>query len=319
MSEKISFIFLNPNQILFHNVNIHQIKETDLLRQTISENIQKTKASMDTVVELLTNDLVIKENNPHLENICGNTIVIHEDSKYIYEMSYIDYTLEQKRLVNGLAYTLNDYKYMIFDRCIIMKSEILDGKNKFVDMTLDDLVMIFKNKLIHKGIYIETNDKIEEYEYLYHPLEKLTATEVENMKFHEKDIYDKIFMFFIEVEPKNKKINESASILYEDNKIQSRVYLTARHKPEDVRMNQYIYKDVTKEEIEKLLKIIKTKTKVSEEELEEINKNKLNYNKTLDYIYDKAKDKEDIINNIENIEEVKTLNEITKDRIKNKN
>ena len=317
MSEKVSFVFINPNQILFHNINLQQIKETDLLRKTLSENTYKKKASIDTVAELLSTELVITENNSYLENVSGDTVKIYEDGKYIYEMCYIHYTIDHKRFVNGLAYTLNDYKYMIFDRCIILKSEIMEDKTKLVDMTFEDLVMILTKKLVHTGVYIDTNNKIEEYEYLYHPLEKLTATEVENIKFHEKDMYDKLFMFFIEVEPKTKKINESASLLYEDNKIQSRVYIMSRYKQDDIRLNQYMYRDVTKDEIEKILKIIKTKRKVSEEELKEINELKLSYNKTIEYIYNKAKDLEDI-NKIEEILEDKTLNEITKEKLKNK-
>jgi hypothetical protein len=225
--------------------------------------------------------------------------------------------------LNGISNILCNNKYKIYGKSVIVKYKI----NSDLILTMEslnfrELLDVFINKKIHKGVIINTNKELKDVDYVGFPLSWLYPELQNNYKYYELDIFDKIFMFYIEIKPEINEINELASLLY-GSLVKGRVFIAIREKPTDVRMMQYMYYNITSEYINKLLCLFEDKNlEYNIEPYYHDNKNNkyegfYNFINKLYYSQDKKLIEKKIINyETESLNE-KTYNELNNNELNN--
>jgi hypothetical protein len=180
---------------------------------------------------------------------------IHSDNEHLYESNIYAKTKESNYIANYLC----DYTHDIYHNVIITKTLIHDDNTvSRVDMTQRDFFEIFRKKKQISGVLITPDNEIKELDYIGNPLNCFNPEERLYMGFHEADILDKIFMFYIEAKPAegNDRLNKIATSLYRSkNNINGNVYVTIKRKPFNLNYDRYQFLDITKEHIQKLYEL----------------------------------------------------------------
>ncbi len=312
---------IKPNTIDYSSFDNYLGRFTfDKIENDIEDYIKLTNISNETsMIELIVNTLEI---TPEINVFTTN---IYEDEQYVFQMIHLiqyenhklfeninNIVIEKKK--NNIANILCNNLYKVFGNVIITKSKInSDNSISPENITLNDIINVFRKKKVNTGILIKPNNNLEEIEYVGNPLSWMDANKTTNFRYYEIEIMGKIFMFFIEIMPENNILNNFATHLYGGaNPIFGNVFLVMRNKPEDMRITENIYLDLFKNTIIKLEKIIKNVNFDKSEEpvgYDHINKKYSNFYNLINEKYKNIlkKDINEIIIDYNN----KSLNEIT--------
>ncbi len=251
--------------------NVSYSKHDNYLSRFSLENIEDSIEDYIKVSSL--------ENENDFSNLVSHTInppessklfttTFFENEKNVYQIVHLatfdgseNNELNKKimeKKYNGLGTVLVNEIYKIYGNVIVIKSEIKnDDTTKLADLTIKEFFDIFRQKKVTKGVLIKPNNEINEIEYVGNPLSWLDTAEAHNFRYYEKEILGQIFMFFIQIKPKEKKINKYACELYGNTHlIYGDLFIAVKEKPEDIRQENDSYIHIDKNIILKLKNLI---------------------------------------------------------------
>jgi hypothetical protein len=256
------------------------IIDTNNVSFTQNDNII-SKFTLDDIEDYLEEYLSIKnikDNENFIETIINEIninqeVMIHTTNFYqtnnlVYQMYHIStYNYENTKDIdnqiklkkrNGIANILLDSEYNVYGKVIISKVKInLDNSLSYLDMSIKDMYEVFRNKKIQKGLLVNVDNSIEEIEFINHPLSWIDIKKGFNYKFYEIQIFDKILMFFIQIEPEKNTYNKLASELFKgENPINGNVFIAIRNKITDARFTENTYINFDKELFYKLRELM---------------------------------------------------------------
>lgn len=243
---KFKFAIISTNDIKYVDSDkVASRFEKDELESVLEDYI-KFEYNNDTLLDQIS-EIVQATENCH-----GSTYLCHEDESYRYELCYAidDYNKNK----NGIGTILCDNRCKITNNAIVLKYKINTNEPKLVDITLNDIIYIFRSKNIHKGIKIDVDSSVDEFQYFFNPLDWKKYDTINNIKFHEFKIYDKILMFFIELKPEKDQLNEISSMVY-GKKILGTVYAALRLNNDDM-THVNVYCDIDKVTFKKLIDVM---------------------------------------------------------------
>jgi hypothetical protein len=226
-------------------------------------DVNKIKDIFDSM-----NKNVIKENND-IVNIAD----IYYTSEYIIQALFLqsndDHTSKE---INLLGSQLNNGN-LCESNMLLIKRNITNDKFDYIDITLDDIIQMVIDTFLHKGVILRHNGHIDQYEYIYDPLEWTIQKEThENIRYHEFKLLNFIMTFYVNKNEKQEsvKFNKNASVIY-GKKIYGDVILSLRD-TENISSNH----NLTKDTIDKILKIfyIRKPLNANEYKLKPTNENK---------------------------------------------
>lgn len=240
-------------KIAIINTNDLKYSETDMLHSNFSLQMIKDVLSEYIVLKEVSNEDEMMENI--IVEIVGNdnTYLIHTattknvdndlylichifPSKEIYE----ELKLKSEKF-NGIASYLSDVGLRIYRKAVIFKLDTSISPNKLKSITMDEITDIFISKFIHKGVILNINGSINEFKFIFNPIDWITPTEISKYKYYEIEILGKIFMLFIDIT--STVINETASKIYMQS-IKGRVIIGMRSQHTDMNDTDVRYEDI---------------------------------------------------------------------------
>ncbi len=316
---------IKPNDISFTNydnylANFTKDKVEDYVEDYIS--IHNPGSESDFI------NLLMKEINPTKETTIHSTI-IYDDNNNVYQMSHLALFDEHfqevnkeiiKRKRNGIANILCDNNYSVYGSVLITKSKIsIDNSLEEDTLRESDIIDLFRNKKIQKGVLLDSNGSITEVEFVGHPLSWVDPNKGDNYRFYEVEFLGKVFMFFIEKNPTNNILNKNANLLYGgQNPIFGNVFISIRNKIDDIRMTENSYINLTIDSIKKILFLFKFSDFSKEQEPFYYNhkeKKYQNFYNLIDKEYTKYENKKSNYNEPNYDDGVLSLNEITQNAV----
>ena len=146
----------NPNHV--ENVK-------DLLKNYINNNCSEIYYSDNYEnKDLFYEDLFLKFTENDEEYNQGNTIIIFANEKYMYEMIYLEYSINEHEKtdndINQLASIINIELLPIFSNCAVIKTSF-DNEYKLCNMTKNDIFDILFYNFYHEGLLIDTNNNMQ--------------------------------------------------------------------------------------------------------------------------------------------------------------
>jgi len=252
---------INPNEISYVDIIQPSRFTYDILEDELEDFIEfNSIENNDAFINLLQTKLDVPE------GALINTTNIYESVDYVYQMCYIStYNKEFKELndkiikkkKNGIGKIFINNEQDVYGKVIITKSRVTIDNNIIEDtITFKDIINTFRKKMVHIGVLIKTNGELLEKEFSNFPLFGF-SNNVDGYKYFEIEFCNRIFMFFVEIQPTENKFNEFASVLYgKTTPIHGNVFLAIRIKPSDILTEGIIYSDITIDLINKLVKLI---------------------------------------------------------------
>ncbi len=247
----MNIAIINTNDLNYSELDkTHSRLKKDYLEDDIEEyiqfvNVENPHDAMENIIKLCNFD--------HEELI--HTTIISESSKYIYYMIHTIDDKGDKQYLNKIAMYLTNNVYRITGNIGIIKEEIhINGFTELSKISFNNILDIFSDRFVHKCIIIN-NNQVDEIKYIFNPIDWINANEASNYKFIEYELFDKIMMMFIELNPINDVINEKASILY-GKKVNGKAIFALRSKPNDIKHTEFAYENLSVDMIEKLLSIL---------------------------------------------------------------
>jgi len=257
---------IQENQINYTENNLtHSNFKRDKIEEDIEEyikfiQVKDSQNAMETIIEECNfdpNDLIY-------------TTVILESAKYRYYMIHLVDDNNCKNNLNKIGIYLSRKQFRIYGSIGIIKEEIKGIDIHLSKINLDEIIDVYIKCFVHTGAIID-NKNTSDIKYIFNPIDWLKVEEANNVKFIEFEVFDRILMMFIELKPKNDIINEKASIIF-GKKINGKVIFALRRKNEDIKQTDYIYEEINKDTIEKLIRILTVK----QDEIKETDKEKNN-------------------------------------------
>jgi len=316
---------IDPNQVSFStNDNLISKFTLDDIEDYLEDYV-KIQKIQDNVEFMNT---ILKEIDGN-ENMTIYTTNFYEYDNIVYQMYHLSTYNEdnyheinkeiKKKKKNGVANILTDFEFEIYGKVVISKSKInADNSVTYLELTLRDIYEVFRNKKIQKGLLVKVNNTLEEIEFINHPLSWIQIDKGFNYKFYEIQVFDKILMFFIQINPENNNYNKFASELFRgNNPINGDVYIVLRNKVNDIRFTENVYVDLNKDLFYKLREVFLNDNFINNQEPLGYNHETLKYENfysLLNNIY-KNTIKENINNTIKEYrfdENKESLNTLTK-------
>jgi hypothetical protein len=264
---KFKIAIIEPNDLFFSDLDMRPSRfEKERIIDEIEDyvtfkQVENTEEMMGIIIETLNLE---KGGEGEIYN---KTYTCYQTDDTVYQLcySYSPNDLTNKNKKNGVASYLNEENITLYGSCVLLKSKILSD-NTCVPLTINinDTVDVFISQFIHKGVIINTDGNLQNFTYMKNPAECLSQDERSNVKFYEYDIFGKIFMLFIEVNPTNNLLNEYASILAY-KKINGRVLVAIRNKDEfETDHTYYNYNNIDEKYLRKILTILSDKNEERE-------------------------------------------------------
>jgi hypothetical protein len=144
---------------------------------------------------------------------------------------------------------------------LLIKRNITNDNFDYVDITIDDIIQMVIDTFLHKGVILRHDGRIDQYEYIYDPLEWTIQKEThENIRYHEFKLLNFVMTFYVNKNEKqeSEKFNKNATVIYGKN-IYGDVILSLRD-TESISSNH----NLTTETIEKILKIFYVRKPLNE-------------------------------------------------------
>lgn len=242
---------IKSNKITYSSVDMTHSRFTrERLEDDIEDFIEIVPISnLDNVMEKIIDVLKLTP------DMTAHTTTCKEDNNYIYQMCHlIDETKSGQQ--NNICIRFANSLFRVVGDVVLMKSKILfDGKTELCNITLDDIIDLYRDSLVKTCVKIMPDDSVDDVLYIFNPIDWMNPEKLNNIRYHEIGLSDKILMFFIELVPDNNIINKKASILY-GKRIYGNVVMAMRHKQEDIRHTEYEYYSIDKLTVNKLVSVM---------------------------------------------------------------
>lgn len=222
-----------------------------------------------------------------------HTTIIYESSNCVYYMIHnIDNVTNN---INKIAMYLTKNRFNIYGSVGIIKEQIINNNTIISKIKFNDILEIYHNSLVFKGIKISEKNIIDEFTYILNPIDWMKPDDSQNFKFFEYEIFDKILMVFIELYPKNDIFNYNGSVLLQ-KKTNGTVYVALRTKIDDIKQIENIYENLDKTLMDKLIAILSVnQDEIKENDSEKNNMKIMNFYTILEKRYNNYLNKKNIL------------------------
>lgn len=145
-----------------------------------------------------------------------STYNVYYTDEYLYQLIYIEVDKQccNDETLNYLGTQLTNGSYCI-DNVIIIKNKILnDNSTELVSITKEDLLNLMCNTIIKKGVIVEPDNTIKEFEYINSPLEKYSYDLIKKMfRYLEIKLYNCILEVYYKIDDVSNKLNINGSYI----------------------------------------------------------------------------------------------------------
>ena len=210
-------------------------------KDDLMENIIKEIVNYDN--ELPIHTATIKNVNNELYLMCHIA-----PSKEIYEEMKI-----RKIKYNGIASHMTDLKLRVYGKAVLYKLDAINEEAELDNITTDDVTNLFISNFVHKGVIINVDGSMDEYKYIFNPIDWISPSEVSSYKYHEVEFLGKILMLFFDTNSKNE--NSILTNLF--NPLYGRVIVGMRSQFHDINDVDVIYEDLDVGTVKNIIKICK--------------------------------------------------------------
>lgn len=226
----------------------------DVLENDLEDHVEfKKVADNDEMLEIICKTIKLEK------HMIANNTIVYQDSFHVYELYHIENT--ENKNINAIAISLANFTYRIIGSAVLVKYKL---NNDFTgtpcEITIGDIITLYKNTFIHTGLVIDETD-VSEFTYFKNPISIMDRNNTtQNYRYHEFELFDnKIAQMFIELKPENGELNRKASLLYKQAPIYGKVVLALRQKPADVHEPEITYHSITKDTFERLICVLNMK------------------------------------------------------------
>jgi hypothetical protein len=238
-------------------IDVNDLKYSD-------DQMTHTTFSKQKILDILEDYIVFKEvsNDDNMlelvvDELQGAEYLIHTATvKNIYNDLYLMCHIAQTKEIyedlktkgtkyNGIASYLTDTGLRVYGRAVIFKLENDNGdKCKLKSITLDEITDMFISKFVHKGVIANVDGTIDEFKFIFNPVDWIPATEISKYKYHETDILGKVFMIFFDTTAPSGIPNDTASKLCPSHPINGRIIVGMREQFMDMNDTDVRYEDL---------------------------------------------------------------------------
>lgn len=252
-------VIIMPNRLTYSQLDLKLSRFTlDKLLDDLEDNIKMIDISggclTDTIIDVLDMHLVNDETNTYE----ATTSIIYQDDKVIYELCHIidDVSKKQDVSQNNISMRLTDTLFRVTGKSLLLKSNITTTNNIITsiptNISIDDVIKLFRYKIVHQCVKINSDGNVDNIEYILNPLDWLNDDKIrDNYKYHEIRFADKIMLFFVQLKH-DGKLNEKATLLV-NKQVYGDVIVAMRTETNDIRFSEYVYYDITSDMLTKLV------------------------------------------------------------------
>lgn len=241
----ISIAIIKPNT--FSLIKEKYYKNEDLLEKDFTKYIEIVETTFKDMMELIVKTIGL---TPQL---MGDTLCCYETKNNIYQLCFLTFGQDSEKPEKNLISTdIVIGKEKIYGTTVLINSKINDDGVCSPDtVNIKEIIRIFYQKFIHKGIIIKTEGIIEEFEYFDHPLEyfKITSPDNDNYKKYPGIIVPFLnfnLLSFLEIEPKNNIINKKGTLFIGRQRIHGDIIIVSKE-------NDFEFNDLDLTNFNKLL------------------------------------------------------------------
>lgn len=264
-----SIAIIKPNSLRYNEENMIKSNfTTEKIEEALEDFIIYKKINnndelMETIITELSHGLSAESFN----NLFAiHTGVISHINDELYQLCHIYVTRENHEAIinnnikyNGIASYLSDTNIPVFGTAIMFKIDTIADGNTLQYMNDTHVYQQFINKFIHQGciINIDTNSNINEYTYVFNPVDWVSPNEITNYKYVETELLGKIIMLFYDTSVLHNEtnINKFASDIY-GSSLYGRIIVGLRDKPSDLSNDVNSYIDLDKKTLISINRII---------------------------------------------------------------
>ena len=277
-----NIIVINPNNFTISDFIPSKIKYDDILDFVKDNTYVIPINEPQEMMAIIINTLGLTP------EIVGHTANIIESTNYIIQMCHLldDESTTVEKPINEIAniftkgLTQPERKDIIKGPVVCMKTSIDANDTYQIDsVTVNDLAMLLYRNCVKRGIVLNKNSSIDEFEYVAEPVEFMTLDEKLNTKFFEFQASEYIIKVFIEINPSFCVVNEPLSAIFGRHNVLGRGFITQQNVD-----GRFI--DLDKSTFEKLLYVLSDRQR---KENEEKPSNVDNFYRLLDKKYKKFK------------------------------
>jgi len=249
---KIAVIDVNDlkyNESEMVHPNFTQEKISDILSDYIT---LKEVSNENEMMEAIVDEIVGNENEYPIHT--ATTKNVYDDlyltchispSKEMYD------ELKSKSIkFNGIASYLTDVGLRIYGKAVLFKLDTKNDANKLKSITMEEITDIFINRFIHKGVILNTNGSIDEFKFIFNPVDWISPSEINKYKYHEVEILGKVFMLFIDTTATT--VNDVANKICSQS-LKGRVIIGMRDQYSDMNDTEVRYEDIDIDTFKKVI------------------------------------------------------------------
>lgn len=250
----MSYAIIDENTINYSEIDkTHGRFKIDNLMDDIEDFIHVHNC---TDITTAMEDIILKCNFDPDDII--NTTIIKESENFVYYMIHTIDDNTKKKDINGIAMILSKKLFRITGSVGIIKESFncSSNSNSFSPVSMQNILDIYHKNLVFDAVKINHDGSFDVVNYIYNPIDWTKPEESLNYKFVEFELFGKIIMVFIELNPKNNFKNETASTLLGKN-IYGHVIVSMRDKIDDILIVDNRYESIDTSVLKKIIYISK--------------------------------------------------------------
>lgn len=240
---------IEPNKLLLDNLSCNN-RTFDNIKYILEQYIQLKEISSDP--EKIGLCIAKNLNNPS-DRIIQSYFCLEIDG-YVYYTFYSlvethKFTDEIRTTKNFVGEYISKSNEYVYGNIIILKINYITGKNE--NITVDEIIELFKQRIVHTAIIVSPENKITMHKYINNPLVNSSFTSNECPCDIKSFIGCDISMYF-DPTPTNDKINSYGSIISKSFKINGDIiFILSRYYDGEI-----YFIDISKEVFNKIMVIV---------------------------------------------------------------
>lgn len=186
-----------------------------------------THITFYNIINLEELGYLIHENLCPLDNEVSDIADFYYDENHVLQGIFI--TCENKDIYEYNALGSQLVSHNMHRKLIIIKREVSVIENKYLDLSVSDVVNAICKTFIHSGVIVSSDNKnsLTNFNYIFEPLEWMDHNKImTEYRYHEHKFLNYILTFYVNITEKTE-LNTKASIIF-GKKIYGDVYITLR-------------------------------------------------------------------------------------------
>lgn len=251
------------------NTNDLKFNESELMHSNFT---------FDRIYDLLSDYITLREvndENEMMQNIINE--IVGEETHYQIHTAMVKYEyddlymmchimpsketyeeLKQKSVkYNGISSYLSDVGLKIYGQTVLFKLNTYNDANNLCSITMEKCVELFTNKFIHKGVILNTDGSMDNFKFIFNPVDWIQPNEIDKYKYHETEILGKVLMLFVDTTSTIE--NKTANKILQS--IKGRVIIGMRDQYSDMNDTDVRYLDIDADIFKQVINVCTSSSK----------------------------------------------------------